>query len=279
MDQCGYSYEQNSGVNGPIHIIMATTLSKLPKHCREKLFQHTATIMFLVGAVVGTLVYIFSEFIIHMYAPGFWILAEGRIIREIAIDQLKIMTPCIVLVGPVGLGFGYMRQEFHLGYFCSGSSRPWCSGIPDSFITALTSGDVNEFFTLLIPAIISSGLAQIASFTDLCFASFIPGAAASLSYAYLMVMAPVGALSSVVVLPLLPSISKLAKTASWESLMENLMRSVLLCMVTLLPILSIMWILAEPIIHFLFERYAFDSSTRALVSTLFFACLCMILYF
>lgn len=45
--------------------------------------------------------------------------------------------------------------------------------------------------------------------------------------------------------------------------------------VALLPILSIMWILAEPIIHFLFERYAFDSSTRALVSTLFFACECL----
>ncbi|XP_022856988.1 uncharacterized protein LOC111378056 isoform X2 [Olea europaea var. sylvestris] len=107
----GSLLSQTSCVNGPIHIIMATTLSKLPKHCREKLFQHTATIMFLVGAVVGTLVYIFSEFIIHMYAPGLWVLAEGRIIREIAIDQLKIMTPCIVLAGPVGLGFGYMSAE------------------------------------------------------------------------------------------------------------------------------------------------------------------------
>ncbi|KAL2523294.1 putative lipid II flippase MurJ [Forsythia ovata] len=316
----GFSSSLLGGVNGPIHIIMATILSKLPKHRREKLFQHTTTIMFLVGGVVGALVYIFSEFIIHIYAPGLWILAEGRIIREIAIEQLKIMTPCIVLAGPVGLGFGYMSAEGNnilpsispalsssllivscLIYTftrqssasCSGGSLVslgvslglflqwiiqtmvlrgrWCNGIPDSLTTAFTSGDVHEFFSLLLPATISSGLAQIASFTDLCFASFIPGAAAGLSYAYLMVMAPVGALSSIVVLPLLPSISKLVKTASWESLVENLIRSVLLCMVVLLPILSIMWILAEPIIHMLFERYAFDSSARALVSSLFVA--------
>lgn len=38
-----------------------------------------------------------------------------------------------------------------------------------------------QFFSLLLPATVSSGLAQIASFTDLCFASHIPGAAAVLS--------------------------------------------------------------------------------------------------
>lgn len=38
-----------------------------------------------------------------------------------------------------------------------------------------------QFFSLLLPATVTSGLAQIASFTDLFFASLIPGAAAGLS--------------------------------------------------------------------------------------------------
>lgn len=42
--------------------------------------------------------------------------------------------------------------------------------------------------------------------------------------------------------------------------------------VLLLPIFSIMRILVEPIIHVLFERFAFDSSACALVSTLFLDC-------
>lgn len=39
-----------------------------------------------------------------------------------------------------------------------------------------------------------------------------------------------------------------------------------------MPIFSIMCPLAEPIIHILFERFAFDSSASALVSSLFLAC-------
>lgn len=39
----------------------------------------------------------------------------------------------------------------------------------------------SQLFSLMLPATISSGMAQIASFTDLYFASFIPGAAAALS--------------------------------------------------------------------------------------------------
>ncbi|KAI3463043.1 hypothetical protein Pfo_019706 [Paulownia fortunei] len=316
----GFSSSLLGGVNGPIHIIMATTLSKLPKERGKKLFQHMTTILFLVGGTVGALVYIFPEFVIRIYAPGLWILAEGQIIREIAIEQLKIMTPCIVLAGPLGLGFGYMSAQGNnalpsispalssslliascliytftrrsnasstggsivsvavsLGLFLQWIIQVivlrtgWPYIIPDSLITILKSGDVCEFFSLLLPATVSSGLAQIASFTDLCFASLIPGAAAGLSYAYLMVMAPLGALSSIIVLPLVPTFSKLVKTSSWERLVDNLERALLLCMVLLLPIFSIMRILAEPIIHVLFERFAFDSSASALVSTLFLA--------
>lgn len=38
-----------------------------------------------------------------------------------------------------------------------------------------------QFFSMLLPATISLSLAQVASFTDLCLASLIPGAAAALS--------------------------------------------------------------------------------------------------
>ncbi|KAL7135855.1 hypothetical protein ABFS83_11G125700 [Erythranthe nasuta] len=316
----GFSSSLLGGVNGPIHIIMATTLSKLPKERGKKLFLHLTTIMFLIGGVAGALVYIFPELILRIYAPGLWILVEGKIIREMAMDQLKIMAPCIVLAGPVGLGFGYMSAEGNnalpsispafssslliigclvhtfsrrlnapstggkivavavsLGLFLQWIIQvillrtEWSSIFPDSFSNIVKCGEVREFFSLLVPATVSSGLAQIASFTDLCFASLIPGAAAGLSYAYLMVMAPLGALSSIIVLPLVATFSKQVKTSSWDSLVDNLERALLLSMVLLLPIFSVMRILAEPIIHVLFQRFAFDSSASALVSDLFLA--------
>ncbi|KAL8529360.1 hypothetical protein ACS0TY_006688 [Phlomoides rotata] len=316
----GFSSLLLGGVNGPIHIIMSATLSKLPKERGKKLFQHLTTIMFLVGGIVATLVYNFPEFILQSYAPGLWILTEGKIIRELAMEQLKIMTPCIVLAGPVGLGFGYMSAEGndalpsispaisssllivaclfytftkHLNASSTGGKlvsfaaslglflqwviqvivlrRRWSCIIPGSFISILKGGDVFEFFSLLLPATVSSGLAQIASFTDLCFASHIPDAASGLSYAYLMVMAPLGALSTIIILPLVPTFCKFVKTSSWKRLGDEVERSLLLCMVLLLPAFSIMHVLAEPAIHVFFKYFALDASASAQVSTLFSA--------
>lgn len=147
--------------------------------------------------------------------------------------------------------------------------RMWQNSNPVPWMNVLKDKDVHEFFSLMLPATISSGLTQIASFTDFYFASLIPGAAAGISYAYLLVMAPLGLLSSMIVLPLLPTFSRVAKTLSWPHLMEILIRAVLLCMVLILPVLSTMCVLAKPIIRVLFQRYAFDSAASTLVSSLF----------
>ncbi|CAL5325306.1 unnamed protein product [Camellia sinensis] len=217
----GFSASLLGGVNGPIHITMATTLSKLSKERQKKLFLHINFVLFLVGGLIGALVLVTAEFIIHLYAPGFVVLAEGRITREIACAQLKIMIPCIVLAGPIGLGFGYMSAEGNnvvpsispvlssmliiagTGDLLFGGILVSCgaslgvflqwviqvivlwrrdySMIPLSWMSILEDKDVHAFFSLLLPATISLAFAHIASFTDLCFSSLIPGATAGLS--------------------------------------------------------------------------------------------------
>ncbi|XP_019068101.1 uncharacterized protein [Solanum lycopersicum] len=314
----GFAASVLGGVNGPIHITMTTTLSKLPEDRQKKLFKYANTIMILVGGLLAALVLIYSESVIHIYAPGLWTSAEGLTTSRIAIQQLKIMTPCVIFAGPVGLGFGYMSAKGEnvfpaisptlssllliascLFYSYSRQSDTFCSGgillscgaslgvviqwiiqvlllrgtwhevISESWTDELKSEDIYDLFSILVPAIFNSGLAQIASFTDLCFASHFAGAAAGLSYAFLLVMAPLGLLSSIVILPLLPIFSGLIKTESWPTLVEKINRGVLLCVVVLLPIISVMSSLTGPIIRVLFERYAFDSSASALVSSIF----------
>ncbi|XP_031093625.1 uncharacterized protein LOC115998254 isoform X3 [Ipomoea triloba] len=314
----GFAASVLGGVNGPIHITMTTTLSKLPEERQKKLFQHTSIILFLGGSVFAALVFIFAEFIIHAYAPGLWTLVEGEATREIAIKQLKVMSSCIAVAGPIGLGYAFMSTKgknvlpaifptfssliliasciFYT--FCGQGNAPYYGGVLLSFgaafglflqwvtqalvlkgawhinvpylqIDTLASYDVSKFFSLLLPATFSSGLEHIASFTDLYFASRVPGAVAGLSYANLLVTAPLGLLSSTILLPLLPTFSKLAKSASWTDLAEKLRSAILLCMVVLLPILSTVSTLAEPIIRVLFERLAFNSSATSLVASLF----------
>ncbi|XP_031093624.1 uncharacterized protein LOC115998254 isoform X2 [Ipomoea triloba] len=270
------------------------------------------------GSVFAALVFIFAEFIIHAYAPGLWTLVEGEATREIAIKQLKVMSSCIAVAGPIGLGYAFMSTKgknvlpaifptfssliliasciFYT--FCGQGNAPYYGGVLLSFgaafglflqwvtqalvlkgawhinvpylqIDTLASYDVSKFFSLLLPATFSSGLEHIASFTDLYFASRVPGAVAGLSYANLLVTAPLGLLSSTILLPLLPTFSKLAKSASWTDLAEKLRSAILLCMVVLLPILSTVSTLAEPIIRVLFERLAFNSSATSLVASLF----------
>ncbi|KAF9612647.1 hypothetical protein IFM89_003089 [Coptis chinensis] len=194
---------------------------------------------------------------------------------------LKLMIPCVVFSGPVGLGFGAEGDSFVacispalssvliitmcVAYVSiRGTTTSYVDGalfggiliacgaslgafvqwliqvimhekrghksILFSWLNILKDNDVREFFTLILPATFISGMAQISSFTDLYFASFIPSAAAGLSYAYLISMAPLGLLSSIIILPLLPTFSELAKPRTWPILMKNLKQAVMLCM-------------------------------------------------
>ncbi|XP_010248650.1 PREDICTED: uncharacterized protein LOC104591501 isoform X2 [Nelumbo nucifera] len=317
-----FSVSLIGGVNGPLHIAMSTTLSKLSKESGKRLVQTTYFVMLMIGCILGALIFISAELIVYATAPGLWVAAECQITREIAIRQLKLMIPCIVFAGPIGLGYGCLSAEGDnfipcmspalssisiilscIMYVCMKRSNAYCLDdvvfggvvvacgasvgaflqwliqvimyekmgydfVAISFSNVLKDEVLHEFFMLMLPAILSSSLAQIASFTDLYFASFIPGAAAGLSYAHLLAMAPLGILSSIVILPLLPTFSRLAKCLSWSYLMDDLKRAVLICMIIVLPIASIMIALAEPVTSVLFQRFKSDSSASAMVAPL-----------
>lgn len=238
------------------------------------------------------------------------------------IFQLKIMTPCMLFAGPIGVGFGCLNavRIYHIPSFspalssvaiifavvlyCSMfGSNAHASQVPLSGGVLLACGasigalaqwlvqaiaqrkagfsilricwtnpfenaEMRKFFSVMLPAMVGSGMLQIATFTDLYFASFIPGAAASISYANLLAMAPLGILSSSLLLPLLPILSELSKPSLWPRLNERLKEAVILCMVVTLPLIAIILPLAKPIVEVLFQRFAFDAYATATVSSL-----------
>nr|DAD30802.1 TPA_asm: hypothetical protein HUJ06_009653 [Nelumbo nucifera] len=105
-----FSVSLIGGVNGPLHIAMSTTLSKLSKESGKRLVQTTYFVMLMIGCILGALIFISAELIVYATAPGLWVAAECQITREIAIRQLKLMIPCIVFAGPIGLGYGCLRR-------------------------------------------------------------------------------------------------------------------------------------------------------------------------
>ena len=130
---------------------------------------------------------------------------------------------------------------------------------------------VSEVLKILGPATLSSGMLQINLYTDLFFASYIPGAAAGMGYAGLLVQTPLGIISNVILVPLLPVFSRLAAPENWPELKERIRQGILLTALTMLPLGALMMTLAFPIVRVVYERGAFQQNDSQMVGSLLIA--------
>ncbi|MDH6067183.1 murein biosynthesis integral membrane protein MurJ [Chrysosporum ovalisporum APH033B] len=133
------------------------------------------------------------------------------------------------------------------------------------------SPGVQEVIRIMTPATISSGMMPINVATDLYFASPIPGAAAGFNYANLLVQTPLGIISNIILLPLLPMFAKLAAPENWPHLKLRIRQGILLTAVTMLPLGAMMVVLSVPIVQIIYERGAFKQEATQLVASLLVA--------
>ncbi|MEA5617425.1 murein biosynthesis integral membrane protein MurJ [Cronbergia sp. UHCC 0137] len=133
------------------------------------------------------------------------------------------------------------------------------------------SPGVQEVIKIMTPATISSGMMPINVATDLYFASPIPGAAAGFNYANLLVQTPLGIISNIILLPLLPIFAKLAEPQNWPELKSRIRQGLLLTAVTMLPLGAMMVALSVPIVQIVYQRGAFKQEATELVSSLLIA--------
>jgi putative peptidoglycan lipid II flippase len=120
--------------------------------------------------------------------------------------------------------------------------------------------EVQEVMRVMGPATFSSGMLQINVWTDLFFASFIPNAAAAVSamgYAGLLIQTPLGILSNMILVPLMPVFSRLSAPEDWQELKGRIRQGLVMTAVSMLPISALMIALAVPISRVVYERYAF----------------------
>lgn len=130
---------------------------------------------------------------------------------------------------------------------------------------------VRDVLMLMAPATFSSSTLQINVFVDLLFMSYIPQAAAAFGLAGVLVQTPLGILSNVILVPLLPIFSQLAAPEHWETLKQRIRQGLLLTAVCMLPIGALMMVLATPIVRIVYERGAFQSESSQLVASLLVA--------
>ncbi|MGB7442743.1 MAG: murein biosynthesis integral membrane protein MurJ [Coleofasciculaceae cyanobacterium] len=130
---------------------------------------------------------------------------------------------------------------------------------------------VKEVMQVMAPATLSSGMLHINVYTDLFFASFIPAAAASLTFANLLVNTPLGIISNVILVPLLPVFSRLAAPENWPELKQRIRQGMMLTALTMLPLSALMVTLAMPIVRVIYERQAFDRQASEMVASVLMA--------
>ncbi len=124
---------------------------------------------------------------------------------------------------------------------------------------------VKDVIKVMAPATLSSGMLHINVYTDLFFASYISGAAAAMRYANFIVLTPLGIISNMILVPMLPVFSRLAAPENWQDLKVRIRQGLLLSALTMLPLTAIFISLSIPIVRVIYERGAFNLSASELV--------------
>jgi putative peptidoglycan lipid II flippase len=196
----------------------------------------------LIGGLGALAVYLGSDITLPKYALlGGMVLAWGTLAG--AILQWLVQ---VVAQWRAGLGRLRLRFEFN---------RP----------------GVGDVMKVMGPATLSSGMLQINVYTDLFFASYIPQAAAALGYAGLLVQTPLGIISNMLLVPLLPVFSRLADPQNWPELKGRIRQGLILTGLTMLPLGALTITLAVAIVRVVYERGAFDPAASEFVAPMLVA--------
>jgi putative peptidoglycan lipid II flippase len=182
----------------------------------------------------------------------------------------KVTNPQYAILGGQVLAWGTL----------AGAILQWLAQVPAQWRSGMgtlrlrfnfNQPGVRQVMKIMGPATFSSGMVQINLYIILILASYIPQSAAALSYATLLVQTPLGIISNVILVPMLPIFSRLADPADWPELKVRIRQGLLLTAITMLPLGAIMITLAVPIVRLVYQRGAFDQAASGLVASLLVA--------
>ena len=128
--------------------------------------------------------------------------------------------------------------------------------------------EIKKSLRMIIPASLSSGMIQINVFTDLFFASQLAGAASALSYANFLVQAPLGIISSTIIIPLLPVFVSLRSKENHFKLIRKIHQGLILSSISMVFLGSIFISLSSPIVLLIYGRGEFNQNAIDIVSKL-----------
>ena len=128
-----------------------------------------------------------------------------------------------------------------------------------------------RILNLILPASLASGLGQINVFVDMFFISSFRGAASGLAYGNLLIQAPLGILSNIVILPLLPKFSKLINKNKKDQVKQILIEGIENCFLSTIFLGGLFITFNGLIVELVFQRGAFDNQAVSMVQKILIA--------
>jgi putative peptidoglycan lipid II flippase len=303
----GFLFVLLGGINGPFHSAIISVLSKRPKEDAAPLVETVTTLVGLVLLGVTIAQIIFAAPLVQIFAPG-----ASPEVKQMAVEQLRIMAPMAFFSGLIGIGFGTLNAAEHywlpsisplfssvtviigIWFFKDqfgpaviawgtlvGAVLQWLVQIPSQWKSGMGTlrprfdfnrPGVDDIWKLMGPATFSSGMLLISVSISLFFASLLPvGAASALGYAQLLFLTPLGILSNVVLVPLMPIFSRLAAPENWDEFKRYLRQGLIVTALTMLPMGALISALALPAVRMIYEYSKFTAQDSQMVAGVLFA--------
>lgn len=292
------------GINGPFHSAIISIFKKREGDDINQWLDSITTLVSLLLMVVTGILILGADPIVQLIAPGSSADVHQMAAEQLRImSPLAVLAG---LIG-IGFGSLNARHEFLLPSLSpvlsslmvilalvfwrshdstllawgtlAGALAQWLAQIP--FQIHLRLGGIRPRFNwnhpevktvglLMLPAVISSGMVHINVYVDLFFASFIPGdrTIGNLTYAQLLVQTPLGILSNMLLVPLMPLFSRLALPSLWPEFRHRIQQSWIVTAIGVLPCSMFFVVFAQPIVQIAYQRGEFTSEITQEVAAL-----------
>lgn len=293
------------GQGGPFHSASVSILAaRKESEGTRRLIGQLLMLTFFSLSLISLVVFIAAPYLIQIVVPANGLSEADRLrLQSAIVPHLRIMTPLIVIAGLVGLGAGISNtyREFTWPslspavasltiiiaalYFPDPAAICLAVGtligaigqlvvqLPGIFksrpkfeLLFTPQPGLKEYLFMIGPAAIGTSIGQLNVYIDSFFVSSLSsGSWTAIQYANRLLQLPLGVMLTAMLVPILPRFTEQVAAREIEELKAEFRKALRILWFTVLPLVTTLLAMPNPIIKLLFERGQFNDESRALV--------------
>lgn len=306
-----FSLVMLGGLTGPFHTATQKVIATLRQQGRDgEVAGVVAAIAVLVTLVMGAL-----SVVAYLGAPWLVRAVAARAsdpVFVLAVEQLRVMAPLIVLGGWIGILCGISNDQ---GDYARPSLSPlvaslaviaavlwradpmllawgtlvggvgqvllqapaawrlWRTRPADAGRVDLRHPEVKGIWGVLLPACVSSTIGTISVIIGTNFASSLPaGSISAFDFANKLIQLPLGILMTALLIPLFPLLTQAAVASDRPELFRRMNQGLATIGLATFPLIALFVAASEPVVAVVFQRGAFDAADTRLTAVVLAIC-------